>query len=186
MKNLLFGIITTVMFSFVGNSQTFRENFLKGMTSDQVIEAFSKLSESDQKKLWLEKIDQLISLKLPNEHHNLIKEIRETIDKGIDEKSSSYFLNSVAKLAQITPLKDFGNMVETLGDYKYDGKFDDTRKVPETIIKGIESFDMFSKGSCSCRWCLFGTTTTSKNCNPTKSGCGIFWLQECDKCILCL
>lgn len=77
-------------------------------------------------------------------------------------------------------------MVETLRDYKYGGKFEDTRKVSETIIEGIKDFDMFSNRECSCRWCLFGTTATSKNCKPTKSGCGIFWLQECDKCILCL
>lgn len=105
MKNLLFGIIATVMFTSIGNSQTFRQDFLKGKTEKQVIEAYGKLSESDQKKLWLEKMDQLLLLQLPDEHLHLIKEIRVAIDRGIDEESASSFKAHVSKLGEITPLK---------------------------------------------------------------------------------
>lgn len=82
-------------------------------------------------------------------------------------------------------------MVESLNDYNYNGKFSDTRIVPEKIIKGIEDFDLFvdvanKRANCSCRWCLFGTSQTGTNCTITHSGCGFFWAQECNQCILCL
>ena len=186
MKKLLFGLIVTLMICLSGNAQNLRADFIKGKkTNKEVIEAFSKLSEEEQKQLWLEKVDQLLTLKLPSEHHELIKEIRDRMDKGVDQESASAFLKNASNLAKITPLKDFGEMFEMLEDYHYDGKFSDTKSVPDSIVKGIAELDLFERGACSCRWCLFSTTSTGTNCSPTRSGCGFFFMQECNQCILC-
>lgn len=87
----VFLIVTIILVNFVGNSQNLRANFMKGKTHDQAVKAFNELSGNDQKELWLEKMDQMLSLKLPNEHHNLIKEIKEGISSGVDKSNSQSF-----------------------------------------------------------------------------------------------
>ena len=149
------------------------------------MDAFSKLSEGEQKELWLEKMDQLLSQKLPGTHVKLIKTIREGVGKGIDKTTAQNFLKSASDLAKITPRQDFGKMFERLEDYQYSGKFSGAENMPDSLVEGIASMDLFNKGACSCRWCLFGTTSTSTNCKETKSGCGFFWMQECNQCVLC-
>jgi hypothetical protein len=185
MKKVLFGLIATVMLGFVGNAQSLRADFLKGKTHRQAVEAFNQLTESDQKKLWIEKIDQILSQNLPIEHKKLVTEIRTGVDKGVDKNSAQAFLGSAANLARITPAKDFGNMFETLADFKYDGKFVNTKKMPESIILDIQNLDLFARGNCSCRWCL-GQGSTGSNCKATLDGCGFLWLQACNQCVLCL
>ncbi|PDS25375.1 hypothetical protein [Flavobacterium branchiophilum] len=64
MKKILFGLIATVMFSVMGNAQNLRTEFLRSKTHKEAVIALNKLSEGEQKKLWLEKLDQLLSLSL--------------------------------------------------------------------------------------------------------------------------
>jgi len=185
MKKLLFSFIAIFVLCFSTNAQHLRADFLKGKTHKQVVESFSQLSESGQKELWLEKMDQLLSLKLPSQHHDLVKKIREGMDKGVDTESAPAFLKSASQLAKITPRQDFGEMFEMLEDYQYSGKFSGTENMPDSLVEGLADMDLFNRGACSCRWCLFGTTSTGTNCAPTKSGCGFLWIQECNQCILC-
>ncbi|POS00558.1 hypothetical protein Q361_1613 [Flavobacterium croceum DSM 17960] len=194
MKKLIFGLIAIVMFSILGNAQNLRTEFLKGKTHKEAVVAYNKLSEGEQKKLWLEKIEQLLSLSLPNEHKNYISKIKNSIEQGVNRDQSKEFLQNIVNLAKITPMKDFGMMFETLEDYKFYGKFIDTKAVPETIIIDLANLNLFTdastssvaRGDCSCRWCLFHDGQTGTNCNRTSYGCGFLWMQSCNQCVLCL
>lgn len=187
MKKLLFSLIAIVMFSFVGEAQTLRAEFLHGKsTQAEIVEAFNKLSEKDQRDLWLEKFDQLLSLNLPAEHKELIQKLRDGVDKGVDKSQASEYLANAASLAKITPKKDFGLMFELLQDYEYTGSFIDTKELPSSYITDLENTDMFARANCSCRWCLGYGGSTGSNCTSTSSGCGFLWMQSCNQCIVCL
>ncbi|PDS25374.1 bacteriocin fulvocin C-related protein [Flavobacterium branchiophilum] len=103
-------------------------------------------------------------------------------------------MQNIVNLAKITPKRDFGLMFETLEDYKYNGRFIDTKEVPESIIKDLSNLNLFidagtsvvARGNCSCRWCIGFEGHTGTNCNPSTSGCGFLWMQSCNQCILCL
>lgn len=192
MKKLIFGLIATVVFGFVGNAQDLRAKFLEGKKSHQeVVDAYNKLSDSEQKELWQEKFNQLLTLKLPKEHLDLIKKLSDDFIDGVDADSSEDFFVIASELARITPAKDFGYMFETLNDYAYKGKFIDSKKLSEEFINDVKNLNPFvnlnvsAKGKCSCRWCL-GMGTTGNNCTVTEHGCGFLWLQSCNQCLLCL
>ena len=193
MKNVFFCIITFVTLSISANAQTLREKFLEGKKNHQeVVDAYNKLSDAEQKGLWQEKFDQLLTLKLPKEHLDLIKKLSDDFSDGVDSDSSEDFFVTASKLAQITPVKDFGYMFETLNDYVYDSKFIDSKKLSDEFINDVKNLNPFvnlndvsAKGKCSCRWCL-GMGTTGNNCTITEHGCGFLWLQSCNQCLLCL
>lgn len=193
MKKLIFGIATTLVLVSNVTAQNARERFLTGKKNHkEVVDAYNKLSDAEQKELWLEKFNQLISLNLPSEHKSLIKELRDDFADGVDTEKEDFF-KTAAKLASITPAKDFGFMFETLLDYKYENKFVDNKSLPESFINDLNSLNAYAnlsagtlaRGNCSCRWCL-GMGTTGTYCKPTDSGCGFLWLQSCNQCILCL
>jgi hypothetical protein len=193
MKKILLGLIATIFISFSANSQNLRRDFLQGKTKTQMVDAYNKLSQNDQRNLWLEKMDQLLSLPLPAEHLKLISLIRSGLEKGVTTEQSTSFLESAAKVAKITPVADYGAMFESLSDYKFNGKFSDTKQVSETHINYILNIDLFSDASssarakpkCSCRWCLGYSDNPSTDCTATSHGCGFLWLQSCNQCVVC-
>lgn len=185
MKKLVFGLIATVMFGFSGNAQGLRAEFLNGKSHKEAVAAYNKLSEESQIDLWIEKTDQLLSLKLPQTHLDLLKNIKE----GFETRNSKILIGSSAKLASITPLADFSSMFEKLEDYEYKGSFTDTKKIPAFLIEDITKANIFSpensesKRACTCHWC--GGGSSGSNCTPTASGCGWLWNQPCDHCMIC-
>jgi hypothetical protein len=193
MKKLILGVIATVFFASHVNAQTAREKFLEGKKSHkEVVDAYNNLSDAQQKELWLEKFNQLAELDLPNKHSELIKKLRDDFADGVDAEKEDFFITA-SELARITPAKDFGYMFETLEDYKYEGKFIDTKLLSDEFVNDVKNLNAFinlkdsiaARGNCSCRWCL-GMGTTGTNCKPTEHGCGFLWMQSCNQCVLCL
>ena len=194
MKKLFFGLVATVLFVSNANAQNKRTEFLQGKKNHkEVVAAYNVLTDAEQKALWLEKFDQLTSLDLPKEHKELKKKLRDDFADGVDNDPKEDFFRTAADLAKITPAKDFGYMFETLTDYKYEGKFLDTKKLSKEFVEDVAGLNPFvnlpttvaNRGNCSCRWCL-GMGTTGTNCKPTEHGCGFLWLQSCNQCILYL
>ena len=193
MKKLVFGLIVTILLSTASYGQNLRATFLEGKKSHkEIVDAYNKLSDTDQGLLWLEKFNQLLSVNLPKEHHDLIKKLRDDFKDGIDTEQSVTFFGIAAELAKITPAKDFGHMFESLYDYEYNGKFIDTKNLSQEFIDDVKNLTPYpnlsteAKGNCSCRWCLGHQGHTGKNCKITDSGCGFLWLQSCNQCVFCL
>ncbi len=189
MKKIVLAVIAIVAFSFVGNAQSLRADFLKGKTQDEVVSSYGKLSLKEQDNLWLEKINQLLSQKMPNEQLTLIK----TWQKSIINHDYNGLKSVAINLAKITPEYDFLKMVESLSDYNYTGKFIGTTNVSVNIIKDLENMptssttptiDPNGRAACTCHWCG-GLGTPGTNCKPTGSGCGFMWLYACDHCMAC-
>ena len=105
-----------------------------------------------------------------------------------DYKSETSFIDSAINLAKITPFEDFTQMIESLYDYQYNGKFYGSTVVPDSIlndIKNLGSSENLSKTSgssyCNCRWtCIWHNDyNPSGGCSHTPDGCGFLWLQSC-------
>lgn len=204
MKKLVFGMLATVMFSFLANAQGLRENFLSGKTYDEISGKYSKLSVEEKSALWIEKMDQLQSLDLPLEHKSLIGKVKEQILRGNLSENPSDLIEAAIKLALITPEDDFIKMFSSLYDYNYNAKFAGVEKVSDNILNDIKRLGAFSNNNdgggaskdCNCRWtCSWynrdgsvkGSGSSEKSsqaiatsCHITSSGCGFLWASECD------
>jgi uncharacterized protein YeeX (DUF496 family) len=193
MKKLFFGLIATVLLMSNVNAQNVRAKFLEGKKSQkEVVDSYNKLSDQQQKELWLDKFSQLSKLNLPKEHLALINKLYENFKDGVDNNPEEDFFITASELAKITPAKDFGYMFERLEDYNYNNKFIDSKKLSDSYIidlKNLNPFnninDISARGNCSCRWCI-GMGTTGTKCIVTEHGCGFLWLQSCNQCVFCL
>lgn len=192
MKKLLFGFIATVMLSFTVNAQNLRADFLRGKTYDQVVLDFNKLSKNEKNALWLEKLNQLLTQNLPQEHKVLINKIKTIMIQTPYSPNATEFVNTAVSLAQITPLEDLSPMFESLYDYNYSGTFNGTTVVSDQIINDIRNINDNTQtsggrtaGPCSCRWCIGHEGHTSTDCKPTEHGCGWFGMQSCNQCVFC-
>jgi hypothetical protein len=175
----------------VSSNINFRENFITNKTFDIIKQDFQKLSIKDKHILWDNKINQLLSENLPEEHILLIKELKIEFEKNINKKENR--LKSIfIQLAQITPEEDFIKMFFELTDYKFHGHFQ--KFIPS------ESFNIYLENcnyeytdyqrvaplpDCNCSYtCTIQTINPSicqtSKCNPTMDGCGPFGLSECD------
>ena len=187
MKKIILALIAIVTFSFAGNAQNLRANFLKGKSQQQIVETFDKLTTNEKDALWLEKVNQMITQKLPSENLNLLQKVKTFISQknieGIKEVASN--------LGLITPEIDFLKMFESLEDYNYSGKFVGSTRVSDLILIDLKTLGSPStnqntgKMHCSCRWCI-GMGDVGSNCSGGGGyGCGFLWLQECTHCISC-
>jgi hypothetical protein len=190
MKKLFFGLIAMVMISFSGNAQNLRANFLNGKTHDQIILDYNNLSTEGQNALWIEKLDQLLSQNLPQQHKTLIENIREIMMNNQNPTRVDGFIQNAVELAQITPLEDLSSMYESLYDYNFTGNFSGNTITPEVIIDDIRNLNnpktpSTGRVTCSCRWCIGHEGHTGTNCEATDYGCGWFGFQSCNQCITC-
>ena len=188
MKKLVFGLIATVVFGFVGNAQDLRAKFLEGKTQDEIVADFNKLNDSEKTALWVEKMDQLLNEDLPKENKVVISELRDMLLKNGYSSKVDGFVETVINLAKITPLEDFEKMFCSLNDYTYNEKFIGTEKVPEEILSDLININnpindvnlLDRKRDCSCRWsCWMTGGTASTKCVITDGGCGFFLMQDC-------
>ena len=170
-----------------------RLDFLRGKSFEVIKNDYRILPEQVQKELWLEKVQQLLTQKLPQPQLLLIKELENELLKtefslnssSIDAKIDDIGLN----LAKITPKANFLAMFVTLDDYYFKDKFIDTEICSECIADmesdlkkkgGIENTLKTRRLNCDCKWtCGAGGYTTTSNCNPTSSGCGWLWRSPC-------
>ena len=185
---MLFGLIATVMFGFVGNSQNLRANFLRGKTNLQVIEAFNSLTTDEKSALWLEKLDQLLTQNLSSQTLVLIGEMKTAHVR----KDLNSFKSASLNLTKIIPEEDFIEMFLKLQDYNFSGTYTGITNVSQNLINEIEavglSFETYdpsdaSKGKkpkCNCNWTCSWYGNYSTNCQETESGCGFFGNSFCN------
>lgn len=109
MKKLVFGLIITILLSTASYGQNLRATFLEGKKSHkEIVDAYNKLSDTDQGLLWLEKFNQLLSVNLPKEHHDLIKKLRDDFKDGIDTEQSVTFFGIAANWRKLHLRKILG------------------------------------------------------------------------------
>lgn len=186
MKKLLFGLIATVMLSLVGNAQGLRAAFLKNKNQSQIVADFNKLNSEEKNALWVEKMDQLLSQGLPNEHVVLIKNLKSQIIKNKREKAFE-LIETAIDLTKITPEDDFIKMFESLYDYNYNGGFTGKTEVTSSIIETINQLGTVTVSeydsilpSCNCNWTCGLYASHTSSCNATIDGCGFLGFSACD------
>ena len=183
MKKLLFGLIATIMVTFTVKAQgNLRADFLKGKTKPQTIESFNILSTQQKSDLWIEKMDQLLSLRLPERHYQLINEMKNSHS----QKDLNNFKNTTLELAKITPEEDFTQMFFSLDDYEFNGTFVGRSPISNETLKQINEVGLSKEvvtgklKKCNCDWlCDFYAGGNQGNCKPTTSGCGFLWAFDC-------
>jgi hypothetical protein len=180
--------------SISSQATTFRADFIKGKSFDETKNSFDKLTTIEKYDLWNEKLDQLLSENLPNEHMVLIKELKIEL-VNIKENKFNRIPELAIQLAEITPKNDFIRMFAELGDYKYNGKFSDNEKVSADIINtfkivknnNLKSTSILKLPNCNCSWTFDSTVGGStSNCIETTSGCGFMWQFPCTGKVLSL
>lgn len=169
-----------------------RLDFMKGKSFEVIKNDYRILPEQVQKELWIEKVQQLLTQKLPQPQLLLIKELENELLKtefslnssSIDAKIDDIGLN----LAKITPKADFLAMFVTLDDYYFKDKFIDTEICSECIADmesdlkkkgGIENTLKTRRIDCNCKWTCGLSGGSTSSCNPTSSGCGWLWRDPC-------
>jgi hypothetical protein len=171
-----------------------RSEFTKGKNVEVIKADYTILPVQSKKTLWIEKIQQIITQKLPSQQLAIIKELETELLRG-DCDFTSFSRNTKIqeigiRLASITPKEDFINMFVSLNDYQYKNAFVG-KDICVDCIKDMES-DSKNLGNtngtlqvrladCNCNWtCGQGDQTTS-DCKPTSIGCGFLWLGSCRK-----
>ena len=135
----------------------------------------------------ISKLNQLLSLGLPETENNLISQLIIEIPnfrQGLNTDIGSIGNN----LASIIPEEDFYLMFVDMDDYNYNGDYQSTLLMP-TFRKdeiAMMNFIPISDGSssdqrvppCNCYWMCSDPNTTK--CRP-KRLCGFLLLQECTR-----
>jgi hypothetical protein len=188
MKKLVFGLIATVMFGFVGNAQGLRAAFLQGKTQDQITKTFRALTPQQKNALWVEKMDQLLTQKLPTAHITKISALKALMIKNVRTNLADFITPAIG-LVSITPEDDFIKMFESLYDYNYvNGKFIGTNPVSANIIASINKLGTppasntggTAARACNCNWTCSLYATNSSVCVATIDGCGFLGFSPCD------
>ena len=165
-----------------------RESFINNSTESQQKIAFQKLSDKDKASLWIEKMNHLKNLNLPNEHISLINDLlNELTNNGyLSNQNNSETINITKKLFEITPAEDLKSMFFSLNDYSYPGNFDlssgylnftDSNSNLQKISKSVNN--KTNTEECTCRWTCSESGHT--NCTETNVGCGLLWLWSCTR-----
>lgn len=163
------------------------------LLNEDVKEAFKELTSDEKFQVWESKCNQLLTQDLPFEHKELIALVKIEFTQLRNTGVSLKLQNLAIKLAKITPEEDFVLMFSSLGDYVFNNKFEGS-SVSEYLIKDLERSNLNSYvnaklsesnlaeklSDCTCRWTCHLYINSSTNCNDTSSGCGWFWMQECD------
>lgn len=174
-----------------------REIFLKGKSFEKVKRDYKLLTNDQQKALWVEKIEQLLTQNLPARQLSLISDLRTEILRT-DFTLNAFVFNDKIKdigihLASITPREDFLNMFVSLESYTYNKAYLDKEICTECITdmqnegKNLKNEIQTRTADCNCKWTCGWTGQSTSNCNRTDSGCGFLWLTSCTgrNCIDC-
>nr|WP_315221173.1 bacteriocin fulvocin C-related protein [uncultured Flavobacterium sp.] len=169
-----------------------RKDFLEGKNFDEVKKDFSELETKKKYALWNDKINQLLTQKLPDEHVAILKQLKVELVNMADDKPNK-IPELAIQLAKITPKQDFIRMFAELEDYKYEGRFHDDEKISNEIINTFRtvisnrtmeadrsSTKTSKKKKCNCSWTCDSTVGGyTTNCEETTSGCGFMWAFPC-------
>ena len=160
--------------------------------------AFSKLSSSQQKAVWINKFEQIKSRNLSTSHSTYLSEIIALVKETKNTKDiyNPQIEEVLLELLKITPREDFIQMFMSLSDYT--GNFDINNvevcnecitKLQNEFKKGRELNPLHktsnlekeeAKGRCDCDWtCGWGAGDTHSYCVTTPTGCGWFWQSAC-------
>jgi hypothetical protein len=199
---ILFAFVSTIIFFSCSNETdnkdtkskiSLRSDFLGKKTYQEMKTNFDKLKFEDKINLWESKIDQLLSQKLPQEHIELIKKIQIEYKKANILESNS-LKETLLRLAEITPEKDFIEMFMDLKDYNFSGSFEKVTNLDALTIYLEECDYQYSQTinskvaalpDCNCNYSCTAQTInphvcSSSNCAPTIDGCGPFGMSSCD------
>lgn len=172
-----------------------RESFLKDKEFETIKSDFNSLTEKEKINLWNEKLEQLLFQNLPNDHNELIKQLKQELNESqINVENIS---NISIQLAAITPEDDFYKMFTTLENYNYEGHFRGKTLVNDEFKKSLNSLKFNyimnpeisnltlknnGRKPCNCNWtCSLYAGGSSSNCETTRSGCGFLWAFECEE-----
>ncbi len=170
-----------------------RATFMKDKEYEQVIKDYSNLENSVKISLWMEKLNQLKSLNLSENHMILIQKLSQQLKE--DSANMEEITSLAIDLAKITPEHDFMMMFGNLDDYspKVNGEFHDnfiSIELQENLLnigafeKNLKKTSLSGKvPDCNCSWTCdwYNNGYSNTNCNETTTGCGFLWLQSCDE-----
>ena len=167
-----------------------RGNFLNGNEWAYKKNDFNRLSIADKCDLWNEKVDQLLSLSLPTQHIDLIRQLKVELQNHKDGRAHQ--LGQVfSQIADITPDEDFIAMFFELKDYDYPNRFIGTGTASSRLRGYVTAQHYFfsaapdSDTPCNCAYSCTAQTINpavcyTSSCSPTMDGCGPFGMSECD------
>ncbi len=174
------------------NTVNMRATFTSGKSQSELKDSYGKLSKDKQIALWLDKVNQISTQKLPTQHLLLLASLKSELQKTnlTFSLSNDKIRNIALDLARITPGDDFIDMFDSMNDYTYVGKFHGT-DVCSSCITDIENEGVVPVNNpsspnarvpvCNCAWTCghpFGPGGSS-NCRQTSSGCGFLWMSGC-------
>ncbi|WP_027001531.1 bacteriocin fulvocin C-related protein [Hugenholtzia roseola] len=163
----------------------------------EIKEEYSKLSFSEKKAVWINKIKQVENRNLSERHNTLLLELIDLLGTAKQDTDwhSKEVETVIVSLLKITPKNDFIQMFMSLDDYN---ESFDTNKVEYDVqfLTGIQKeFEQVRENStnsqkaqaaqgglmnCDCKWtCGWTGADTHTNCKPTKDGCGLLWMSPC-------
>lgn len=169
-----------------------RKNFIEGKNYDEIKNTFDELETKKKYALWTDKINQLLTQKLPEEHLIILEQLKVELANMADDKSNR-IPELAIKLATIIPKQDFIKMFAELEDYNYSGRFQDSEKISDEVISSFKrvinnrtmeidrtGFKTSKKKKCNCSWTCDSTVGGyTTNCEETTSGCGFMWAFPC-------
>lgn len=174
-------------------SEIDRSEFLVGKNSDEIRTSFRELSVDDKFALWDNKLEQLLTQKLPTNQLDLIKELKVEMN-NVRTGNQNRFQEIAINLAETIPEQDFILMFSNLSDYKFSGKFNSKTFSPNYVIEDLRNLKLHfekannhdlnnsvsKKPECSCRWsCWMTGGQSTGNCIKTDGGCGFLLIQDC-------
>ncbi len=161
--------------------------------------AYELLTENEQKEVWLDKIQQIITEDLKNNNikpllFNLQQAIKNT-EAGTFNKKNKKLMGIGLEMAEVLPKNDFLGMFCTISDYSpshviESNCVDCAEDIKQSLLEDMNSTPKITLrkqlSDCNCKWTcdLFtigsGWEVTTK-CQETVDGCGWLNFQPCTR-----
>lgn len=168
---------------------------------------YKTLTFVQKRNLWVSKLNQVIKSGIDDEQVGKFKFIIQVLKNSNDEDElfeDDKLEEAVIQIANNLSEAGFVNIFSKLGDYKYRNEdfkssnkqllskvkssFESTKLMRASALRTTNESpgDNESPGErneCNCDWTCGGefSECTHSNCEPTTTGCGIFWLQSCEE-----